>query len=70
MAQARGISVADEGPRYKRCVERAHRLLMKAADEWAKGNSEQPPTIDVLNEIIDVFARQKLLIRPFGRGPN
>ena len=51
---------------FDECVADAHRLLMKAADEWAKGHPEEPPTIDVLNALLDLFESKRLLTRPYG----
>ena len=52
--------------RFDDCLRDAHRLLMQAADEWAEGNPEEPPTMKVLNDILDVFVDRKLLTRPYG----
>ena len=47
-------------------MEEALKVLAKAADEWSKGNPEEPPTRDVLNEIVDVFCEHRLVKLPFG----
>ena len=65
MAQARPTLSSDPGPRYKRCVDEALVVLRKAADEWALGNPEEPPTADVLKQILRIFEEQKFLRRPF-----
>lgn len=65
MAQAQPNLVSDPGPRFERCVEEARALLRKAADEWALGHPEQPPTKDVLEQIIRVFEHERFLHRGF-----
>ena len=67
MAQVTGFDRHGfEVSRFNECVQDAHRLLMKAADDWAKGHPEQPPTIEVLDSILDMFANQRFLKRPYG----
>jgi hypothetical protein len=51
---------------YERCVQEAHRQLIEAADEWAAGNPEDPPTQEVLRSILDLFAKHGFLKPPFG----
>jgi len=70
MAQIRPNLTTDPGPRFDRCMEDARRLLRTAADNWAQGNPEEPPTEEVLNKIVDVFANEKFLKRPYGIGPT
>ena len=53
---------------FDECLDDARRLLMKAADEWSKGDPEQPPTAEVLDAILDVFAKRRFLDRPYGAG--
>ena len=65
MAQCRPILTSDPGPRYERCVEEALIILRKAADEWALGSPEQPPTSEILAQILNVFEKEKFLRRPF-----
>lgn len=55
-----------EVSRFDDSFYEAHCLLMKAADKWAQGHPEEPPTFDVLDAILDVFANQRLLTRPYG----
>jgi hypothetical protein len=69
MAQLRGEYDGDPGPRYERACREAHKLLKKAADAWAGGDPEDPPTEEVLQEILDLFIRRRLLRLPFGGGP-
>ena len=70
MAQYRPVYTTDPGPSYDRCLDDALRRLRKAADEWATGHPEQPPTKVVLDEILEIFAREKFLKRPYGAGPT
>jgi hypothetical protein len=41
MAQAQPNLTTDPGARFERCVDEAHAILRKAADEWALGHPEQ-----------------------------
>jgi hypothetical protein len=70
MAQYRPVLTTDPGPRFDACLNEVNKLLRRAADEWAKGNPEDPLTKDVLNQILDIFAREKFLKRPYGKGPT
>jgi hypothetical protein len=65
MAQARPILVSHPGPRFEKCMDEAHAILRKAADEWALGHPEQPPTKEVLEQIIRVFEHERFLRRGF-----
>jgi hypothetical protein len=63
----------DPGGRHKHlvvnfedCEREALLLLIKAADEWAEGNPEQPPTKEVLDNVLHVFAKRGFLRRPYG----
>jgi hypothetical protein len=67
MAQAQPILTSDPGPRFERCVAEAHAILRKAADEWALGHPEQPPTKQVLEQIIRVFEHEHFLKRGLGK---
>ena len=67
MAQAQSILTSDPGPRFERCVDEAHEILRKAADEWALGHPEQPPTKEVLERIIRVFEHERFLRRGFNK---
>jgi hypothetical protein len=40
-------------------------VLRKAADEWALGNPEQPPSPEVLEKILRIFEKERFLRRPF-----
>ena len=67
MAQVTGFDYHKfEVSRFEECFRNAHRLLIKAADEWAEGHPEQPPTIEILNSILNVFECEKFLRRPYG----
>ena len=61
MAQVQPKLSSDPGPRFERCVAAAHAILRKAADEWAFGHPEQPPTREVLEQIIRVFEHEHFL---------
>jgi hypothetical protein len=52
--------------RFEESVLDAHRLLIKAADQWAEGHAEEPPTIEVLNSILYLFESRKFLRLPYG----
>lgn len=58
---------SDPGPRFQSCVEASLAILRKAADEWALGNPEQPPTKEVLEQIIRIFEHEHFLKRGFGK---
>ncbi|GMV80736.1 MAG: hypothetical protein AMXMBFR7_19200 [Planctomycetota bacterium] len=64
MAQFRSRLTTDPGSRFEECMETAHRLLRKAADEWAIGDPEVPATEAILNDILRVFEKSKFLRRP------
>jgi len=67
MAQVTGFNFHKyEAQKFGEAVEVAHRILMRAADEWARGNPEQPPTRELLSEIIRVFEEARFLKRPYG----
>ena len=69
MAQVTSYRLSsDPGPRYEQCVERARAVLRKAADQWALGHPEQPPTAEVLEEIIQIFERERFLHRGYHGG--
>ena len=68
MAQARPVYSNDPGPRFDYCYEESKRLLAHAADEWSKGDPSQPDSAEVLNRIIEIFANEKFLRRPYGAG--
>ena len=70
MAQYRPVLTTDPGPRFDACMDEANKLLRSAADDWAKGNPEDPPTDSVLARVLDVFAKEKFLKRPYGKGPT
>ena len=48
---------------YDECRRRALAILRDAADEWAKGSPEQPPTDKVLDELLSAFADSGFLRR-------
>jgi hypothetical protein len=69
MAQARGRYTSDPGPRFDRCKDDALRLLTRAADLWAEGDPSDPEPSTVLGQLLDLFAREHFLRRPYGSGP-
>ena len=67
MAQFQPIYASDPGPRFQRCFDEAQARLRKAADEWALGHPEQPPTHEVLEDILRIFEHEHFLKRGFGK---
>jgi len=67
MAQVRPLYSNDPGPRFKRCCDQAHDLLRKAADQWALGHPEQPPTREILEQILRIFEHEHFLRRGFNK---
>jgi hypothetical protein len=65
MAQVRALYSSDPGPRFQLCCDQAHELLRNAADQWALGHPEQPPTREVLEQILRIFEHQHFLRRGF-----
>jgi hypothetical protein len=63
MAQVRGRYSNDPGPRFQQCVEDAQAVLRSAADQWALGQPEDPPTAEVLEQILRIFEHQQFLRR-------
>jgi len=61
------LLTSDPGPRFERCIEEAQAVLRKAADEWALGHPEQPPTKEILEQIIRIFEREKFSDEVLGR---
>jgi hypothetical protein len=68
MAQAKPRLTTDPGPRFERCVDDALAILRKAADQWALGDPEQPPTPEIVEQIIRVFEREGFLHRGYHGG--
>ena len=68
MAQFQALYSSDPGPRFDRCRDQAHELLRKAADQWALGHPEEPPTHEVLEQILQVFEHEHFLRRGFNKG--
>jgi hypothetical protein len=69
MAQFRGRLVSDPGPRFDTAKVEALKALVRAADEWSKGDPTLPDPSEVLEAIIDAFAKAKFIRRPYGSGP-
>jgi hypothetical protein len=65
MAQCRSRLTTDPGPRFEQCVEDALALLHKAADTWAKGHPETPPTSEVLQDMLRLFEKAGFLKKPW-----
>ena len=51
-------------PTYDRCVEQALAELRRAADAWAQGHPEEPPTEEVLQRLLRIFERARFLRHP------
>jgi hypothetical protein len=50
--------------KFNQCLEEARALLRDAADVWALGDAENPPTLDVLLNILQAFAKEGFLFFP------
>ena len=50
--------------RFARCFEEASALLRNSADQWAKGDPEDPTTLEVLLNILQAFAKDGFLFFP------
>ncbi len=59
-----GGSTSEPSYRFVECSEHALKLLRAAADQWAIGNPEKPPTEEVLSKLLDIFERERFLRRP------
>lgn len=67
MAQVTGYNRHKwEVQRFDQCVEDAQKILIRAADEWCKGDPELPSTQQILNELLEVFVMQGFLKKPYG----
>jgi hypothetical protein len=49
--------------RFDRTYRSALDLLRQASEEWAKGNSEEPPTELILEETLRMFEKERFLKR-------
>jgi hypothetical protein len=67
MAQVRALYSSDPGPRFQQCVDEAQAVLRAAADRWALGQPEDPPTTEVLEAILFIFEHQHFLGRGFAK---
>ena len=56
--------------KFARCLDNARALLRDAADVWALGDPEEPPTLDVLLTILQAFAKEGFLFFPTEAGIN
>jgi len=59
-----GRLTCDPSHRFVVCFEDAYKLLKQAADQWALGDPEKPPTAEILSQLLDVFERGRFLWRP------
>ncbi|MHC4777035.1 MAG: hypothetical protein ACYTFG_00510 [Planctomycetota bacterium] len=50
--------------KFARCLEEARGVLRDAADFWAKGDPEDPSTLEVLLTMLQAFAREGFLYFP------
>ena len=55
--------------RFARCLEEARALLRDSADWWARGDPEEPATLEVLLNILRMFAREDFLYFPSELNP-
>jgi hypothetical protein len=56
--------ISDPSQRFVTCFEDALKMLRSAADQWAKGDPEKPPTAEILSGLLDVFGKDGFLRRP------
>lgn len=54
--------------RFSRCIESARAILRDAADRWAAGDAEEPATLHVLLDVLQVFAKERFLLFPAEAG--
>jgi hypothetical protein len=59
-----GGLTSDPSYRFVVCFEDAHKILRRAADLWALGDPEKPPTAEILSQVLDIFEKVKFLRRP------
>ncbi|MHC4600943.1 MAG: hypothetical protein ACYS47_18275 [Planctomycetota bacterium] len=53
---------------FARCLEKARALLRDSADWWARGDPEEPATLEVLLNLLQMFAREGFLYFPTEAG--
>jgi hypothetical protein len=51
-------------PRVAEIIDRLNRVMSTAANEWARGNPEEPDAREVLSALFDVLWLQRLIPRP------
>ena len=61
-----GGLTSDPHHRFVTCFEDALKVLRAAADQWAKGDPERPPTAAMLSDLLNVFEKEGFLRRPIG----
>jgi hypothetical protein len=59
-----GGLTSDPSYRFVTCFDNALKILRAAADQWAKGDPEKPPTPEMLSDLLDVFEKAGFLRRP------
>lgn len=65
MAQSKSRLATEAGPQFEEAQREALVALRRAADAWAKGDPEDPPSVDVLDRILEPFFDRQFLRRPF-----
>ena len=65
MAQVKPRLSSDPGPQFDEAMRDALAALQRAADAWAAGDPEDPPTATVLQQVLEPFHSRRFLRRPF-----
>lgn len=65
MAQVNSKLSTDAGPQFGEAQREALAALQAAADAWAEGDPEDPPSVEVLARVLEPFFQRKFLRRPF-----
>lgn len=68
MAQVRATLTSDSGPRFDNCKREAIHLLEMASIEWSHGDPSNPSPNAVREQIMDLFAKDQFLRRPYAAG--
>jgi hypothetical protein len=59
-----GGTTGDPSYRFFDRFEDARKLLSRAADQWALGDPEKPPSAEILSQVLDIFEKARFLRRP------
>ncbi|HKS06486.1 MAG TPA: hypothetical protein VJR92_09260 [Gemmatimonadaceae bacterium] len=65
MAQAKSQMATDAAPQFNEATREALAALRHAADEWARGNPEEPSTEETLERVLQPFFNRRFLRRPY-----